>query len=291
MKKEDIVQFFDTLAPQWDANLIRHDDVINNILDNAGVREGVDVLDVACGTGVLFPDYLARKVNSVTAVDISAEMVKLAREKFPQVEVICGDVETLELDRKFDCIMVYNAFPHFPDPSNLIKVLSGMLKPGGTLTVAHGASRAQIDGHHQGPASKVSVGLMHENKLEAIFSRHLVVTAKISNSRMYQVTGELRDAQDHDHDHDHDHGHGHSHSHGGHSHSHGPAGDFTPMEELLALMKYTVKHNEAHAAELEDLAWKLYDAGGCEVFAKVMAAVSDFEEGNCRLAEAMEDLQ
>ena len=291
MNKQDVVQLFDRLAPQWDADLIRHDDVIRNILDNAGVREGVDVLDVACGTGVLFPDYLARNVGSITAVDISPEMVKLARQKFPQVEVLCGDVETLQLDRKFDCIVVYNAFPHFPDPANLIKVLSGLLKPGGTLTVAHGMSREKIDGHHQGSASKVSVGLMHENKLEALFNRHLQVTVKISNSRMYQVAGELREGHSHDHDHDHDHGHGHSHSHShDHSHSHTHSGDVTPMEELLALMKYTVKHNEAHASELEELAWKLYDAGGCEVFAKVMDAVSDFEEGNRRLAEALEDL-
>ena len=288
MNKQDVVQFFDRLAPQWDADLIRHDDVIANILDNAGVKAGVDVLDVACGTGVLFPDYLARNVASVTAVDISPEMVKLAREKFPQVEVLCGDVETLELDRKFDCIVVYNAFPHFPDPENLIRVLSHLLKPGGTLTIAHGQSRAKIDGHHQGPASKVSVGLMHEKKLEKLFSRYLQVTVRISNDRMYQVAGELRD--EHDHHHDHDHGHAHSHSHS-HDHSHAPSGDATPMEELFALMKYTVRHNEAHAEELEQLAWKLYDAGGCEVFAKVMAAVSDFEEGNRRLAEALEDLQ
>ena len=189
MNKQDVISFFDRMAPQWDADLIRHDDVIQTILDNARIREGADVLDVACGTGVLFPDYLARKVGSLTAVDISPEMVKVAREKFPQVQVLCGDVETLQLDRKFDCIVVYNAFPHFPDPKNLIRVLSGLLKPGGTLTVAHGMSRAKIDRHHEGPASKVSVGLMHEDALAAMFRRHLQLTTKISTDRMYQVAG------------------------------------------------------------------------------------------------------
>ena len=190
MNKQDVIAFFDRLAPQWDADMIRHDDVIDAILYHAGVTEGADILDVACGTGVLFPDYLKRKAGSVTAIDISPEMAKIAQEKYPQVHVICGDVETADFGRKFDCIVVYNAFPHFPEPEKLIATLSGLLKSGGTLTVAHGMSRAAIDHHHEGTASKVSMGLMHEDTLAAIFGKHLTVTTKISNDRMYQVTGQ-----------------------------------------------------------------------------------------------------
>lgn len=191
MNKQDIIDFFDRLAPQWDGDMIRSDESIGTILDHAQVRPGAEVLDVACGTGVLFPDYLARNVASVTAVDISPEMAKIAAAKYPTapITVLCGDVEHLDLGRKFDCVMVYNAFPHFPDPENLIRVLSGLVKPGGTLTIAHGMSRAAIDHHHEGKASKVSNGLMHEDDLAALFSKYLTVSTKISNERMYQVTG------------------------------------------------------------------------------------------------------
>ena len=192
MNKKNVIEFFDRLAPQWDADLIRHDDIIDKILDGAGVGPGKDVLDVACGTGVLFPDYLKRNVASLTAVDISPEMVKIARSKFPQVTVHCGDVEAVDFGRKFDCIVVYNAFPHFPEPLQLIRTLTGMLKPCGSLTVAHGMSRAHIDGHHQGRASQVSIGLMHEDALAAFFRQYLQVTVKISDDRMYQVTGVLK---------------------------------------------------------------------------------------------------
>lgn len=191
MRKQDVIEFFDRMAPQWDADMIRHDDIIATILDNAGVRPGAHVLDVACGTGVLFPDYLARNVGSLTAVDISPEMVRIARSKFPedQVTVCCGDVEELDFDRQFDCIVIYNAFPHFPEPGRLLETLVQLLKPGGILTVAHGMSRAAIDHHHEGRASKVSVGLMHEDALAAMFRRHLQLTTKISTGRMYQVAG------------------------------------------------------------------------------------------------------
>ena len=191
MNQQDVIQFFDRLAPQWDTDTIRSDAIIASILDTAGVTAGKDILDVACGTGVLFPDYLARNVAHLTAVDISPEMVKIAAQKFPgQVNVICGDVQTVDFGKQFDCIVIYNAFPHFPDPAGLIAALSAMLKPGGTLTVAHGMSRAAIDHHHEGAASKVSVGLMHEDALAELFSQYLTVTAKISNDHMYQVTGQ-----------------------------------------------------------------------------------------------------
>ena len=191
MHKQDVIAFFDRLAPQWDADMIRSDAIIGKIMDGAGIEPGVDVLDVACGTGVLFPDYLARQVRSITAVDISPEMVRIAAAKYPDenVTVLCPDVENWEPQRKFDCVMVYNAFPHFPDPNNLIRTLASFLKPGGTLTVAHGMSRAAIDHRHEGAASKVSVGLMHEDELATIFEKHLTVTVKISDDQMYQITG------------------------------------------------------------------------------------------------------
>lgn len=191
MKQQDVISFFDRLAPQWDADMIRNDGVIETILDNAGVTAGKDVLDVACGTGVLFPDYLRRGVGSLTAIDISSQMAKIAKEKFPEVTVLCGDVESTVFERKFDCIMVYNAFPHFPEPERLVKTLAALLKPGGTLTVAHGMSRAAIDQHHEGTASKVSIGLMHEDALAAIFRKYLKLTTKISDGHMYQITGQL----------------------------------------------------------------------------------------------------
>ena len=191
MDKRSVIEFFDRLAPQWDAEMIRSDEIIGIILDNAGVNEGKDILDVACGTGVLIPDYLKRNVASVTAIDISPRMAELARKKFPQekVEVLCGDVEETDFEGQFDCIVVYNAFPHFPDPERLIARLTSLLKPGGIVTVAHGMSREKIDGHHSGMASMVSRGLMSAEDLAAIFSRGLTVTTLLSDDRMYQVAG------------------------------------------------------------------------------------------------------
>ncbi|MEA4895446.1 MAG: class I SAM-dependent methyltransferase [Oscillospiraceae bacterium] len=194
MERSDVINFFDTLAPSWDAEMIHSDGIINVILDCGGVSAGKRVLDVACGTGVLFPDYLDRSVKCVVGVDISPEMAKIAAEKHDdaRVKVICADVQELEFDEKFDCVMIYNAFPHFPEPSKLLAYLARYLVPGGRLTVAHGMSRAKIDAHHHDSASKVSVGLMHEIELASLMGQWFTVDTVISDAEKYIVSGVVR---------------------------------------------------------------------------------------------------
>ena len=134
MNKKDVIEFFDRCAPFWDADMVKNDELIGKILDNAEVAEGQTVLDVACGTGVMFDYYLDRNVASVTGIDISPEMAKIAESKYadnPKVAVVCGDVEEVVFDQKFDRIVVYNAFPHFSNPKRLIKRLAGLLKDEG----------------------------------------------------------------------------------------------------------------------------------------------------------------
>ena len=111
----------------------------------------------------------------------------------------------------------------------------------------------------------------------------------------------------HAHEHDHAHPHEHDHLHGeghAHTHDHDHGGEcngsccsgcsgcgHTPMEELVALMKYMAGHNAAHARELADLAGQLEKAGNHAAFEQVMAAVSDFEKGNLRLSAVLASLE
>ena len=282
MDKKAVIDFFDRCAPWWDDDMIRNEDILSTIMTLGGIREGIDVLDVACGTGVLFPDYLNRKVASVTGIDISPEMAKIAASKFPEINVICGDVENTDFGKQFDAVMVYNAFPHFPDPAKLIETLAGVTKIGGRLTVAHGMSRAALTDHHK-RANAVSIDLLHEQELANIFSRWFDVDVVISTDRMYQVSGVRRDGETHSHG-----GYAHSHSHGDHDHSHGDSA--APMDELLALMTYMVKHNDAHEQELAELANQLQDAGKSRAYDQIMRAVADFDMANARLDDIAKDL-
>jgi len=295
MEKKDIIEFFDRCAPTWDADMIKSDAIIGKILDNAEVGADMDILDVACGTGVMFDYYLQRGVASVTGIDIAPEMAKIAAQKYAgedKVQVICGDVEEYAFDRKFDRIVVYNAFPHFPSPKRLVRLLAGLLKEDGRLTVAHGMSRESIDGHHSGAASKVSNGLMAADSLKKIFDSFFDVEVVISNRHMYQVSGVKRDVLAHSHGGT-THSHGgltHCHTHGDEVHDHTPGENATPVEELLVMMKYLVSHNDAHAQEVADLARELMVAGKDVAYDEIMDAVSDFDMVNAKLAAVLNKL-
>ena len=80
------------------------------------------------------------------------------------------------------------------------------------------------------------------------------------------------------------------HDHVGGHHNPNPHHNHTPMDELLALMKYMTGHNAAHAKELADLADKLNEAGNPAAYRKVMQAVACFEQGNGMLAEVLKEL-
>ena len=269
MEKKDVIEFFDRCASTWDADMIKSDVIIGKILDNAEVGQQMDVLDVACGTGVMFDYYLSRGVSSVLGIDIAPEMAKIAGEKYAgeaSVQVVCGDVEEYPFDRKFDRIVVYNAFPHFPNPRLLIKTLAGLLKEGGRLTVAHGMSRAAIDNHHKGPASKISNGLMAADTLKKLFDPYLDVEVMISNDKMYQVSGVKRTEE---------------------TERQKPSAD---MEEMLALMRFMVDHNDAHAQELAGLAQQLKAAGKTRAYNEIMDVVSDFDMVNAKLDAVVNEL-
>lgn len=237
--KNEVINFFDNRAASWDAEMIKSGEKIARILDNAHVTAGTRLLDVACGTGVMLPDYLARGVADITAIDISPEMIRIAQEKFPQenLHFICGDVETADVGCDYDTIVVYNAFPHFPDGARLVHRLASLLKEGGMLTIAHGMSRATIDAHHHGSASSVSNGLMSVTELAGIFSDCLKVTTILSDEGMYQVVGRKVSNAQMEHPHPHPQ----------------PAEVETPQKAdfpAQALLNYMVQHNAGHMDEL-----------------------------------------
>lgn len=200
---EEVRLFFDKCAPTWDAEMIRDDKIINTILDNASVCKSSKVLDVACGTGVLFDDYRLRGVTELLAVDISEKMIDIAKDKCERInatdrtnyQAACADILKIDdqtFESAYDVAMVYNAFPHFPSGLELIRKLAQFIRPGGTLSIAHGMSKEKIDEHHKGSAQHVSNGLISVEEMKKLFDPYFDVTVALSDDRMYQVCGTRR---------------------------------------------------------------------------------------------------
>ena len=205
----------------------------------------------------------------------------IARGAFTSANVLVGQHEKVLFRRAYGRLGIEDDAPLANEHTRYD--LASLTKPGGRLTVAHGMSRAALQAHHSGRASQVSIDLIHEQELAALMAPWFEVDVVVSTDRMYQVSGVRREVTAHSHG-----GHVHSHSHGDHDHHHG-AGD-TPMEELLALMKYMVGHNDAHAQELAELADQLRQAGRVGAHQKLMDAVADFDMANARLDAVFSEL-
>jgi len=187
----DVIDYFDSIAENWDSGTVKDESVVEAILDNAKVLKGNTVLDVACGTGILICDYLKREVSSVTGIDISPGMIKMAKQKYSleQVRFICCDAVKFKSREKYDRIVIYNAFPHFTDPDLLLGNLCSLLEPDGYLTVAHGSAREVINKRHSDQAHNVSNSLLSIEEMEELFRKYLRVTFSVSDGQMYQVVG------------------------------------------------------------------------------------------------------
>ncbi|MCU1265246.1 MAG: Methyltransferase type 11 [Acidobacteria bacterium] len=94
-------------------------------------------LEIGCGTGV-FSRLIAGRSQKVLAIDLSPQMIRLARERsrqFANIDFRVADVTTLDLPpRNFDCIVSIATLHHLPFAETLTR-MKAALKSGGVLLV------------------------------------------------------------------------------------------------------------------------------------------------------------
>jgi len=148
--------FFDLLAAEWDLMFTAEDlERLSHIVDQLDVQPGQDVVDLGCGTGILF-DMMRRKVGSegtVTGVDFSLQMVLKAHRNFPFSNVTVVDADVLALpfcDDSFDLGVAFAAFPHFSDKQLAVDEVHRVLKDGAKFYIIHLTSSKELSAiHHQ----------------------------------------------------------------------------------------------------------------------------------------------
>ena len=95
------------------------------------------VLEVGCGAGA-FTRLMASRARSVTALDLSPQMIRLAKShpaRYDNIEYLLGDVMRLPLPAEgFDCIVSLATLHHLPLTQALLK-MKDALKPDGVLII------------------------------------------------------------------------------------------------------------------------------------------------------------
>ena len=131
---ESIQSDFDRIAllpgESWNHNAHYHSYLLGHVPERCR-----HVLEIGCGTGE-FSRLLAGRAERVLAVDLSPQMVRLARERsklHPNIDFVAGDVMSCRLpDEQFDCVATLTTLHHLPTESILRKVRRA-LRPGGAF--------------------------------------------------------------------------------------------------------------------------------------------------------------
>jgi SAM-dependent methyltransferase len=112
-----------------------HDFARRAILDALNLEAVDRLLDVGCGGGLLLRDAIASGAT-VTGLDHSEEMVRLARERAPGAEVMLGNAEQLPFaDDSFTAIAMSIVFFFLPKPSTALRECRRVLVVGGRLAL------------------------------------------------------------------------------------------------------------------------------------------------------------
>lgn len=153
--KEKLKTAYDEMAPTYNQRLW----VDQHLLGVKRLRQQLmsqatgDVLDVACGTGLNFACF--GEITSLTAVDLSPEMLAIAAEEADKAgmnaTLLPMDAEALTFpDNSFDTVVSALSTCTFPDPIAALREMRRVCKPDGRiLLLEHGRSSLRPLAHYQ----------------------------------------------------------------------------------------------------------------------------------------------
>jgi SAM-dependent methyltransferase len=179
---------FEVAAAAYDRFMGRFSGLLSEpMADLAGVRAGMDVVDVGCGTGALARVLVARLGSDhVTGVDPSESFVAAARERFPAVRIEHASAESLPFaDGSFHAAIAQLVVHFMTDPVGGIREMARVTRPGGTVAACvwdHAGGTGPVSLFWDA-ARDLDPGVTDESHLAGTRAGHLVELFEASGLR------------------------------------------------------------------------------------------------------------
>lgn len=137
-------------------------------------QKGEYILDLGCGTGDLTYEITAAQAE-VVGMDASPDMIRRAREKFPNIEFMEGDGHQFETNKLYDAVFSNAALHWMRSPRLVVDSIWKSLKPGGRFVAEFGG--------------KGNVQIIVD-ALEEVFERHTGIPGSERNPWYFPTIGQ-----------------------------------------------------------------------------------------------------
>ncbi|MGW3037977.1 class I SAM-dependent methyltransferase [Streptomyces sp. NPDC001178] len=144
-----VQEFFGARAADWDSRFPDDGPAYAAAVAELGLREGDRVLDAGCGTGRALTPLRAAVGPSgvVVGADLTPAMLQAAVRagRGHDGQLLLADVAALPLrSEALDAVFAAGLIAHLPQPSENLRELARVVRPGGTLALFHPIGRAAL---------------------------------------------------------------------------------------------------------------------------------------------------
>ncbi len=110
--------------------------------------DGKVVVDFGCGTGGEAIEMAQRGARRVIGVDLRPSVLERAREAAQSAGVGSRCAFSVRAEEPADMVVSLDAFEHFENPAEILRVMRGLLKPDGGVWIAFGPTWYHPYGGH-----------------------------------------------------------------------------------------------------------------------------------------------
>ena len=184
-----MITFFDDHAANWNDHISSRDrKIATEIISSLPLKEGMKVLDLACGTGIISSLLYQKTKTDVFAIDFSSKMIEQAKKEIKNPKIHFETLDFFDLTEKnFDCVVLFNAYPHFLDRDKLKRKAVDVLKSKGLFIICHNYSKEDINKMHHSIAS-LSRELLSVEEEAKYFSDCFDVVDALEDESKYILT-------------------------------------------------------------------------------------------------------